>query len=153
MWLRFSQLACLIVFVSGCSRTPPAQIATNTNPASPPFVSFCELLAHPDQYDKKIVRTKATEFSGIDTAAFRSLDCDYDDAWMRANCSPEGCAKISNAIDQLLGKPHLRQTVTLDMVGQFFAYDEDQRNHRFRVLDVNNVELANPDDFKLRKRS
>jgi len=41
----------------------------------------------------------------------------------------------------------------LDMVGQFFAYDEDQRDHRFRVLDVNNVELANPDDFKLRKRS
>ena len=138
--------------VSGCMRTQPTQTAP-TNQTSPPFVSFCELLAHPNQYDQKIVRPKATQFSGIDTAAFRSLDCDFDDAWMRANCSPDGCAKMSNAVDQLLGKPHFRQTVTYDMVGQFLAYDEDQRNHRFRVLDVTKVELANGDDFKFRKRS
>jgi len=88
----------------------------------------------------------------MDTAAFRSLDCDFDDALMRANCSPEGCAKISSAIAQSLGEITLEQAVTLDMVGQFLAYDEAQRGHRFLVLDINKVELANPDDFKLRKR-
>jgi hypothetical protein len=155
MWLRYSHLACIIVLsVVACSRTQPAQTSSNANETSTPFVAFCELLAHPDKYDKKTVRTKATQFTGVDTAAFRSLDCDYDDAWMRANCPRESCVKISNAIDNLLGKTDFRarRVVTLDMIGQFLAYDEDKRNHRFMMLEIKDAKLANPDDFKLRKR-
>ena len=148
-------LFLLMIFGAiACSRNSPAQRSPDRNQTAPPFVAFCELLAHPNQYDKKIVRTKATEFSGIDTAALRSLDCDYDDAWVRANCSAESCAKVSNALDRLLGKTdyRARRVVTLDLVGQFLAYDEDKRNHRFMMLEIKDAQLANPDDFKLRKR-
>ncbi len=151
-----SRLILLLVILCtfSCPGTPRAQLSPNLDQTSPPFVAFCELLEHPDRYDKKIVRTNATEFSGIDTAALRSLDCDYDDAWVRANCSAESCAKISNAIDKILGKDdyRARRVVTLDVVGQFLAYDEEQRNHRFMMLEIKDAQFANPDDFKLRKR-
>jgi hypothetical protein len=155
MWLRCSHLVCIIVLGTvTCSRTQPTQISSNSNQTSPPFVAFCELLAHPDKYDTKIVRTKATQFSGIDTATLRSLDCDYDDAWMYTNCFGESCAKISNAMDNLLGKDYrARRVVTLDMVGTFFAYDENNRNYRFMKLEIMDAKVANPNDFKRRKRS
>jgi hypothetical protein len=155
MWLRYPYLACIIVLtVVVCSRPQPTQISSNSNQTSPPFVAFCELLAHPDKYDKKIVRTKAIQFSGIDTATLRSLDCYYDDAWMYTNCFGESCAKISNAMDNLLGKDYrARRVVTLDMVGTFFAYDENNRNYRFMKLEIMDAKVANPNDFKRRKRS
>jgi hypothetical protein len=155
MWLRYPYLACIIVLtVVAWSRTQATQISSNSNQTSPPFVAFCELLAHPDKYDKKIVRTKATQFSGIDTATLRSLDCDYDDAWMYTNCFGESCAKISNAMDNLLGKDdRARRVVTMDMVGTFFAYDENNRNYRFMKLEIMDAKVANPNEFKRRKRS
>ena len=148
--ILFSVILCTF----SCSAIPRAQPSSTLNQTSPPFVDFCELLEHPDRYDKKIVRTKATQFSGIDTAALRSLDCDYDDAWMRANCSAESCAKISIAIDKILGKDdyRARRVVTLDVVGQFLAYGEEKRNHRFMMLEIQHAQFANPDDFKLNKR-
>ena len=82
------------------------------------------------------------------------MDCDYDDAWVRANCKDESCDKISDAIDRLLGKSDhpARRAVTLDLVGQFLAFDEYKRNHRFMMLEIKDAQLVNPDEFKLTKR-
>jgi len=121
-------------------------LALQKKAAEPQMVPFCQLLAHPAQYDKKVVRTKATLFSGIDTEALRDVNCDYDDAWMRANCSRQSCGSIYKALDGPEFKPGA--PINIEVVGKFLAYNEHKRNHRFVMYEIKAAKPANADDFR-----
>jgi hypothetical protein len=154
MNIRFSQvnlssvagLVLVVLALASPTLSIAQPLAIQKKASEPQMVPFCQLLAHPAQYDKKIVRTKATLFSGIDTEVLRDLNCDYDSAWMRANCSRQSCDSIYKALDGPEFKPGA--PINIEVVGKFLAYNEHKRNHRFVMYEIKAAKPASTDDFR-----
>ena len=86
-------LLCAMVFAATGEaqrkRKPQVKPVSKT-----PTVAFCELIRHPERYDKRLVRTEAISAIGVESAVLYDPQCStegtrtwvtYDDGWEKAD--------------------------------------------------------------------
>ena len=83
---------------------------------------YCDLIAHPELHNNKIVRVKASYFSGRHGGFFYALDCDGlgKRAHSVLSCdNEESCKKLREVIDNALTGGLTRGRAELTVVGRF----------------------------------
>ena len=112
-------------------------------------IHFCKLIRNPSHYDGQIVRTRATLFTGTDTAELKSLECDSNSIRVGAECSTgDGCERVHTAITSFLSETSWHEPRTIDVIGRFHA-DLDVLSHqyRFKMFEVRGATRERLDAF------
>jgi hypothetical protein len=104
-------------------------------------VSFCELIQHPDRFDRKLVQTRAIFVNDVDWAFIKDAACENEDAMIEYIGAREPNDKLIEAqrpdkIGAIL-KTYLREgkelpEVNIEFVGRFYA--EGKNRHRVAIL-------------------
>jgi hypothetical protein len=85
-------------------------------------VSYCDLIAHPEQYKDKIVRVKASYFTGRHAGFFYDLECDglSKRAHSALSCGDEeSCKNLRETIDKVLAGGITMSRAELTVIGRF----------------------------------
>lgn len=107
--------------------------------AATPTVAFCELISHPELYDKRVVRTEVISAIGIESAVLYDPQCSteetrtwvtYDSAWSKTD------KKLQTAYNDLLydenngriPRGHSGRARAV-LVGRFEASDKNGYGH------------------------
>jgi hypothetical protein len=128
---------------------------------STPTVAFCELVSHPQRYDKRVVRTEAISAIGIESAVLYDPQCSteetrawvtYDSAWSKTD------QKLRTAYNNLLSdenngripRGHSGRARAV-LVGRFEASDKNGYGHlnqyrfQFVIMNLEKVEKVGED--------
>lgn len=130
-------------------------VALNQRPASTdslggleevPTVSYCDLITNPQAYSGKMVRIKASYFSGRHTGFFYDLDCDGVTKRTHAvlSCNDEEfCKKLVGIIDGALisGRAELTVVGKFKGLGGYGKLSPSAEGFRFE-LEFNKIEKA-----------
>jgi hypothetical protein len=108
-------------------------------PKSPPTdeihdVEFCELLADPQAYDQKLVRTRALfRYGGEDTIDLYCPDCTGQSwGWVNPIFDDSSCTKRSVA-EKLSLEKHSGGTVRITFIGKFFVRKKGEKSYQIYV--------------------
>ena len=99
-------------------------------------VEFCDVLANPEAFDQKLVRTRAIfRYGGEDTTDLYCPDCSGPDwGWVKPffGDSYESCTKKEVA-KKLSRHEHDGGTVRVTLVGKFFAGKKGEKSYQLQI--------------------
>lgn len=145
--MRLTLILILLLSLSAASRQE--QLAPETDLANAPLVKLEELFAHPERYDRRIVRVNALWVNGYHGAVVCPIDDEHHCIGASLECpKTERCKEMDKVLQQSLKAGPTGEfwdkRGRLSVVGRFKDTREwGQNSHRF-VLKVLNVEGVSP---------
>jgi hypothetical protein len=79
---------------------PRARKATPSASAIPATVAYCDLLRHPDSYDRKVIRVKGIYSSHFEMSALRDPNCSKDFLWTWVDFDDQYAARTKQEVLQ-----------------------------------------------------
>jgi hypothetical protein len=125
------------------------QINASLRESEIPTVSLCDLTRDPECYWYHEVRVRATIVADGDRVLMNLLDqdCGSKPVWIEAWCDdrarPIDCQKLTQSLNQFLGKDtaHKPVTANVEVIGMFWPYDEDSYHHRLFIREMLRAEI------------
>lgn len=146
-------LLVVILVFAGCVSSDPAIAPPSLVVKPTPTVSleaqtvtFCDLVANPELYNGKIIRTQATAVTTFEVAFLYDLPCNREGAWTYFEATND---ESSKAIEVLLGEfvRGKARRAKMTISGRFDGPSKEGYGHlnsfRFRFL-IMNVEKGEP---------
>lgn len=149
-WLCMRLTPILFLLVSLSAAFRQEQVApTKTELANAPLVKIEELVAHPEQYDKLIVRVNALWVDGYHGAVVCPVDDEHHCIGVYLECpESERCKDMRKVLDQNLKAGASGELWDmqgrLSLVGRFKDTKEQRRNSPRFFLEVLNIEGVSP---------
>lgn len=148
-----SMLLCVTVFAVTGQAQRKARIKSS---AQTKTVAFCELIAHPELYDKRIVRTEVISAIGVESQVLYDPQCStretrtwvmHDAAWAKADKKLQA-AYLALLFDENNGRfPRGRSgRAKATLIGRFEASNKDGYGHlnqyrfQFSIMGIEKVE-------------
>jgi hypothetical protein len=127
-------------------------VDSSTSSKKMPTVYFCDLVAHPELYENKIVRVRASYFANFESNLLYDLECNSKEnhVWFMLDCdTDESCKAMRDILNKNLeGDPFSGMRVELVIVGQLKRPKSDHRQgmqNGFRLeFAVTRIEQAIP---------